>query len=119
MKRILQKGIVVAVLIAFSLSFFRLGSVKLFDVDEAVFSEATKEMVESGDWCAGGDRLWLADLSGDGAPFEMWNLLQVRPPGVAASCPSATGVSSPRMGAAAASPCVAISSARVADEMAE
>jgi hypothetical protein len=25
----------------------------------------------------------LADLSGDGAPFEMWNLLQVRPPGVA------------------------------------
>jgi len=32
------------------LSFFRLGSVTLFDVDEAVFSEATKEMVESGNW---------------------------------------------------------------------
>ncbi len=32
------------------ISFFRLGSVTLFDVDEAVFSEATKEMVESGDW---------------------------------------------------------------------
>jgi 4-amino-4-deoxy-L-arabinose transferase-like glycosyltransferase len=31
-------------------AFFRLGSVTLFDVDEAVFSEATKEMVESGDW---------------------------------------------------------------------
>ena len=32
------------------LSFFRLGSVRLFDVDEAVFSEATKEMVERSDW---------------------------------------------------------------------
>jgi len=32
------------------LSFLRLGSVTLFDVDEAVFSEATKEMVESGNW---------------------------------------------------------------------
>jgi 4-amino-4-deoxy-L-arabinose transferase-like glycosyltransferase len=32
------------------LSFFRLGSVTLFDVDEAVFAEATKEMVQSGDW---------------------------------------------------------------------
>jgi 4-amino-4-deoxy-L-arabinose transferase-like glycosyltransferase len=32
------------------LSFFRLGSVTLFDVDEDVFSEATKEMVESGNW---------------------------------------------------------------------
>jgi 4-amino-4-deoxy-L-arabinose transferase-like glycosyltransferase len=31
-------------------AFFRLGSVTLFDVDEAVFSEATKEMVESGNW---------------------------------------------------------------------
>jgi 4-amino-4-deoxy-L-arabinose transferase-like glycosyltransferase len=38
------------VAIAFSLSFFRLGAVTLFDVDEAVFSESTKEMVESGDW---------------------------------------------------------------------
>lgn len=32
------------------ISFFRLGSVTLFDVDEAVFSEATKEMLENGDW---------------------------------------------------------------------
>lgn len=32
------------------LSFFRLGSVTLFDVDEAVFAEATKEMVQSGNW---------------------------------------------------------------------
>lgn len=31
-------------------SFFGLGSFTLFDVDEAVFSEATKEMVASGDW---------------------------------------------------------------------
>jgi 4-amino-4-deoxy-L-arabinose transferase-like glycosyltransferase len=34
----------------FLLSFYRLGSPTLFDVDEAVFAEATKEMVESGDW---------------------------------------------------------------------
>ncbi|HAM49190.1 MAG TPA: hypothetical protein DCP92_00265 [Nitrospiraceae bacterium] len=32
------------------LSFFRLGSVTLFDVDEAVFATATKEMVQSGNW---------------------------------------------------------------------
>lgn len=32
------------------LCFFRLGSVTLFDVDEAVFATATKEMVGSGDW---------------------------------------------------------------------
>lgn len=32
------------------LSFYQLGSPTLFDVDEAVFAEATKEMVESGDW---------------------------------------------------------------------
>jgi 4-amino-4-deoxy-L-arabinose transferase-like glycosyltransferase len=31
-------------------SFYRLSSVTLFDVDEAVFSEATKEMVMSGNW---------------------------------------------------------------------
>jgi 4-amino-4-deoxy-L-arabinose transferase-like glycosyltransferase len=36
--------------IVFFISFFRLGSVGLFDVDEAVFSEATKEMVERADW---------------------------------------------------------------------
>jgi len=38
------------IVIFISVSFLRLGSVKLFDVDEAVFSEATKEMVQSGDW---------------------------------------------------------------------
>ena len=32
------------------MSFFNLGSYRLFDVDEAVFSTATKEMIESGDW---------------------------------------------------------------------
>jgi len=31
-------------------SFFRLGSVTLFDVDEAVFAEATKEMIENNNW---------------------------------------------------------------------
>jgi 4-amino-4-deoxy-L-arabinose transferase-like glycosyltransferase len=40
----------VCVIITIFLSFFRLGSVTLFDVDEAVFSEATREMVESGNW---------------------------------------------------------------------
>jgi 4-amino-4-deoxy-L-arabinose transferase-like glycosyltransferase len=32
------------------IAFFNLGSFTLFDVDEAVFSTATKEMIESGDW---------------------------------------------------------------------
>jgi 4-amino-4-deoxy-L-arabinose transferase-like glycosyltransferase len=32
------------------ISFFNLGSFTLFDVDEAVFSTATREMIESGDW---------------------------------------------------------------------
>lgn len=32
------------------IAFFRLGSVTLFDVDEAVFAEATKEMLQSGNW---------------------------------------------------------------------
>ena len=32
------------------LSFYRLASVTLFDVDEAVFSEATREMVKDGNW---------------------------------------------------------------------
>lgn len=36
--------------IAIFMSFFRLGSVTLFDVDEAVFAEATNEMVQSGNW---------------------------------------------------------------------
>ncbi len=38
------------VTLALFMSFFRLGSLTLFDVDEAVFAEATKEMVQSGDW---------------------------------------------------------------------
>lgn len=37
-------------LITVFLFFFQLGSVYLFDVDEAVFSEATREMIETGDW---------------------------------------------------------------------
>lgn len=36
--------------VALFMSFLRLGSVTLFDVDEAVFAEASKEMVRSGDW---------------------------------------------------------------------
>ncbi|HTZ17720.1 MAG TPA: glycosyltransferase family 39 protein [Dissulfurispiraceae bacterium] len=36
--------------VALLVSTFRLGSVTLFDVDEAVFAEATKEMVQSGDY---------------------------------------------------------------------
>jgi 4-amino-4-deoxy-L-arabinose transferase-like glycosyltransferase len=43
-----------AILVVFAVvlfvSLFRLGSILLFDVDEAVFAEATKEMVESGDY---------------------------------------------------------------------
>ena len=38
------------IFISVFLSFFRLGSVTLFDVDEAVFAEATKEMVQNNDW---------------------------------------------------------------------
>ncbi len=36
------------IIISLALSFFRLGLVPLFDVDEAVFSTAAKEMVQSG-----------------------------------------------------------------------
>src|SRR5262245_24999357 len=32
------------------LFYYKLGGVGLFDVDEAVYSEATREMVERGDW---------------------------------------------------------------------
>ena len=35
---------------ALCLTFFKLGSLLLFDVDEAVFSEATREMLETGDF---------------------------------------------------------------------
>ncbi|GLI52815.1 ArnT family glycosyltransferase [Thermodesulfovibrio yellowstonii] len=38
------------ILIALFIALFRLGSVTLFDVDEAVFAEATKEMLQSGNW---------------------------------------------------------------------
>ena len=37
-------------IVVLTISFFRLGSLTLFDVDEAVFAEATREMVETGDW---------------------------------------------------------------------
>jgi 4-amino-4-deoxy-L-arabinose transferase-like glycosyltransferase len=37
-------------IIVLTISFFRLGALTLFDVDEAVFAEATREMVESGNW---------------------------------------------------------------------
>ncbi len=40
----------IIIAIAVFLSLFRLGTPKLFDVDEAVFSEATREMVISHDW---------------------------------------------------------------------
>jgi len=40
----------IAIIISISVSFFRLGSVKLFDVDEAVFAEATKEMIANNNW---------------------------------------------------------------------
>jgi len=43
-------GVLLVFTIVLFFSLFRLGSVTLFDVDEAVFAEATKEMVESGDY---------------------------------------------------------------------
>ncbi len=46
----MRKYLLILVVIAVFISCFRLGSVTLFDVDEAVFAQATKEMVESGDW---------------------------------------------------------------------
>ncbi len=46
----MTKYVLSLLIIALSLSFFRLGFVKLFDVDEAVFSAATKEMVQSGNF---------------------------------------------------------------------
>jgi 4-amino-4-deoxy-L-arabinose transferase-like glycosyltransferase len=46
----MNKYLLPLIAIAIFTSFFKLGSVKLFDVDEAVFAEATKEMVESGNW---------------------------------------------------------------------
>ncbi|HMK49797.1 MAG TPA: glycosyltransferase family 39 protein [Thermodesulfovibrionales bacterium] len=46
----MRKYVIALAAIAVFISFFRLGAVTLFDVDEAVFAQATKEMVESGDW---------------------------------------------------------------------
>ena len=46
----MTKFLLPVVALALFMSFFRLGSVTLFDVDEAVFAEAAKEMVESGNW---------------------------------------------------------------------
>jgi 4-amino-4-deoxy-L-arabinose transferase-like glycosyltransferase len=46
----MQKSLLLVIIAALSLSLFRLGNAKLFDVDEAVFSEATREMVADHDW---------------------------------------------------------------------
>ncbi|MBF0506399.1 MAG: glycosyltransferase family 39 protein [Nitrospirae bacterium] len=46
----MSKFILPLVIAALLMSFLRLGFVSLFDVDEAVFSTATREMVHSGDW---------------------------------------------------------------------
>lgn len=46
-----QKYLLIGLIILSSLLFFhKLGSYSLFDVDEAVFSEAAREMIETGDW---------------------------------------------------------------------
>lgn len=46
-----QKYLLIGLIILSSLLFFhKLGSYTLFDVDEAVFSEAAREMIETGDW---------------------------------------------------------------------
>ncbi|MBI5640770.1 MAG: glycosyltransferase family 39 protein [Nitrospirae bacterium] len=42
--------VILLCLISVLLPFYRLGSFTLFDVDEAVFAAATKEMYEGGDW---------------------------------------------------------------------
>lgn len=46
----MSKSLLPVLAVALFLSFFRLGSATFFDVDEAVFAEATKEMVQSGDF---------------------------------------------------------------------
>ena len=45
-----MKNLLFVIIFCSFFSFFRLGSVTLFDVDEAVFAEAAKEMVHSGDY---------------------------------------------------------------------
>lgn len=46
----MTRFLITIIAITIYMSFFRLGSVTLFDVDEAVFAEATKEMVQSGNY---------------------------------------------------------------------
>ncbi len=46
----MSKSLLFVLAVALFLCFFRLGSVTLFDVDEAVFAQATKEMVASNNW---------------------------------------------------------------------
>lgn len=46
----MNKYLIIVIIAAVVVSFFGLESVTLFDVDEAVFAEATKEMVESDNW---------------------------------------------------------------------
>lgn len=46
-----HRGIILAILcVAFFLFFLNIGGPGLFDVDEAVFAESAREMVETGDW---------------------------------------------------------------------
>lgn len=51
-KRIMKEHWPVILIVFLALFFFfhKLGKVSLFDVDEAVFAEATREMMETGDW---------------------------------------------------------------------
>ena len=46
----MSRSLLFALAVALFLCFFRLGAVTLFDVDEAVFAQATKEMVVSNNW---------------------------------------------------------------------
>ena len=46
----MSRSLLLIITLAIFLSFFRLGSVTLFDVDEAVFATATREMVQNGNW---------------------------------------------------------------------
>lgn len=46
----MTRALLPVIAITIFMSFFRLGSVTLFDVDEAVFAEATKEMIKDGNY---------------------------------------------------------------------
>jgi 4-amino-4-deoxy-L-arabinose transferase-like glycosyltransferase len=48
--QVVTRSLIIVVAITVFFAFFRLGSVRLFDVDEAVFAQAAKEMIETGDW---------------------------------------------------------------------